>query len=105
MLQTYIASVLSGCCICCSAHTHMLQTYVVNGSSISDVCCSKCFMLQVFHEQARQGGAGEGGPLGRSGPRVRAGSEAGAVAGAEHRAVSMGMAAGAEHEAKSMDEQ
>jgi hypothetical protein len=30
---------------------------------------------------------------------VRAGSEAGVAAGAEHKAVSMGVAAGAEHEA------
>ena len=55
LFQTYVASVLSGCCICCSAHTHMLQAYVINVASVSDVCCSKCFMLQVFHEQAWQG--------------------------------------------------
>jgi hypothetical protein len=60
---------------------------------------TNAFMLQVFHEQARQGGASEGGPLGRSGPHVREGSEAGAGAGVEHKAVSMGVVAGAEHEA------
>jgi hypothetical protein len=53
MFQKYIASALSRCYICYSAHTYMLQTYVVNVLSVSDVCCSKCFMLQVFHEQAR----------------------------------------------------
>jgi hypothetical protein len=56
----------------------------------------------VFHEQARQGGAGEGGPLGRRCPRVRARSETGATAGAEHKAVSMGVAVEAEHETASM---
>jgi hypothetical protein len=33
----------------------MLQANVVNVSSVSDVCCSKCFMLQVLHQQALQG--------------------------------------------------
>jgi hypothetical protein len=28
MFQMYVASVLSGCCICCSSYIHMLQTYV-----------------------------------------------------------------------------
>jgi hypothetical protein len=82
LFQMYIANVLFGCCICCSAHTHILQACAVNVSSISDahthilqacavnissilyVCCSKCFMLKVFHEQAWQGGVGEGGPRG-----------------------------------------
>jgi hypothetical protein len=62
MFQMYVASVLSGCYICCSGHTHMLQEYVLNISSISYTCCSKCFMLQVFHEQTRKVGAGRGGP-------------------------------------------
>jgi hypothetical protein len=62
LFQTYVASVLSRCCLCCSAHIHMLQTYVINVSCVSDVCCSQCFMLQVLHEQTRQGGAGECGP-------------------------------------------
>jgi hypothetical protein len=83
----------------------MLQMYVVNVSSVLNVCCSKYFMLQVFHDQARQGGTGEGGPLGRSGPRVHAGSEAGVAAGVEHKAVSMGLAAGAEHKAASIGKQ
>ena len=34
------------------------------------ICCTG-IMLQMFHVQARQGGAGEGGPLGRNGPCVR----------------------------------
>jgi hypothetical protein len=101
----YVAIVLSGCCICCRAHTHMLQTYVVNVSPVSDVCCSKCFKLQVFHEQAWQGGTGEGGPLGRSGPRMRTGSEASAVRGAEHEAICMGVAVGTEHETASIGEE
>ena len=79
----------------------MLQAYVVNISSVSDVCCSKCFMLQVFYEQARQGCADEGGPLGRSGPRVRTGSEA----GTEQKTISMGVAADVEHKTTSMGEQ
>jgi hypothetical protein len=36
-----------------------------------------------------RGGIGKGGPLGRSGPRVCAGSKAGAAVGAEHEATSM----------------
>jgi hypothetical protein len=84
---------------------HTLQcpyTYAVNILSVSDVCYSKCFMLQVFQEQAWQGGVGEDGPLGRSGPCVRTGSKVGAAADAEHKAISMGVAAEAEHETASM---
>jgi hypothetical protein len=100
LIYAYVASVLSRCC---NAHAHMLQVYVVNVSSVLDVCCSKCFILQVFHKQARQGGAGEGGPLGHSGPRTRARKRTGRVAvGAEHKAVSMDLATSAEHEAASM---
>jgi hypothetical protein len=42
----------------------MLQECVLNVSFVSDVCCSKCFVLQVFYEQAREvsGSAGRGGP-------------------------------------------
>jgi hypothetical protein len=58
----------------------MLQTYAINVSPISDIYCSKYFMLQVFHEHAWQEGAGEGGPLGGSGPRIRMESEADAQA-------------------------
>jgi hypothetical protein len=45
-----------------------------------------------------------GGSLGhmRSRPRVRMGSQAGAIAGVEHKVVSMSVAAGVEHEAASM---
>jgi hypothetical protein len=99
-LQMYVASALSGCYICCSARTH--KAYVVNISSVLDVCYNKYFILQVFHEQARHEDAGEDGPLGCNGPDMRTGSEASAIAGGEHKAVSMGMAAGAEHEAASM---
>jgi hypothetical protein len=48
--QTYIASILSECCICCSGYTHMLHAYVPNISFVLDICCSKSSMLQVFHE-------------------------------------------------------
>jgi hypothetical protein len=88
LFQTYVTNLLCGCCICYSAHTHMLQAYVVNVSSISDVCCCKYFMLQVFHQQARLEGIGRGGPLGCTG------SQADATVGAEHKVVSTGMAAG-----------
>ena len=60
------------------------------------------FVLQVFHEHTRQGGAGEGGPLRRSGPRVRVGSKVVTAVDAEHKAISMDMAAGAEHETASI---
>jgi hypothetical protein len=42
----HVASVLSGCCICCCGYTRMLQVYVPNGSK-----CFSCFrrMLQVFY--------------------------------------------------------
>jgi hypothetical protein len=97
----------------------MLQVFYLNVAYVAvpiHICCTrmccKCFiyverMLQQMlygasvHEQARQGDAGEGGPLRRSGPPVRAGSEAGAAAGAEHKAVSVG----AEHEVASISGQ
>jgi hypothetical protein len=56
-----------------ASHTHMLQECVLNVSSISDVCCSKCFVLQVFHKQAREVSAGRGGPC-VCGKRSRRGS-------------------------------
>jgi hypothetical protein len=52
-------------------------------------------MLQVFHQQALQGGTCGGGPLGCSGSCV-CGKRSGHNVGAEHKAVSMGVAAGAE---------
>jgi hypothetical protein len=88
-LYTYVASVcfkcfscfkhmlqvfLSGCCICCDGYTRILQVYVLNVSFVLDVCCSKCFMLQVLHDQTRKVGANGGGPL------MCAGSEAGVAA-------------------------
>jgi hypothetical protein len=88
LFQTYVVSVLSGCCICCSEHTHILQPYVLNVSSFSDVRCNKCFMLQVFHEQAPEVGAGGvvttgaavpracGKRSGRGGPHVHAQQQA-----------------------------
>jgi hypothetical protein len=49
MLQQvfHAASVLSGCCICCSGYTHMLQVYVSSVSAILDVC-RKCF-IWILH--------------------------------------------------------
>jgi hypothetical protein len=73
LFQTYVASILRGCWLCC-------KCMFVNVLSVSNVCCSKCIMLQVLHDQTREVGADGGGPLGRSGPRVRTRGEAGAVA-------------------------
>jgi hypothetical protein len=39
---TYVASVLSGYCICCSGYIHILQAYVPNVLPILDMCCM-CF--------------------------------------------------------------
>jgi hypothetical protein len=53
-------------------------------------------MLQVFHEQTRQGWAqAKVVPSGAAVPPC-------AAAGAEHKAISIGVAAGVEHEAASM---
>jgi hypothetical protein len=43
LIQTYVASVLCGCCICFSGYTHMLQVVIQNVSSVSDICC-RCFI-------------------------------------------------------------
>jgi hypothetical protein len=37
LFQTSVASVLSGCYICCSGYTHMLRAYVPNVSHVLDV--------------------------------------------------------------------
>jgi hypothetical protein len=58
LFQMYAESVLSRCCIYCNAYTHMLQTYVSNVSAVSDVYCRKFFILQVFHKQTWEAGAG-----------------------------------------------
>jgi hypothetical protein len=88
LFQTYVVSVLSGCCICCSGHTHILQAYILNVSSFSDVRCNRCFMLQMFHEQAPEVGTGGvvttgtavphvcGKRSGRGGPHVHAQQQA-----------------------------
>ena len=39
--QTYVASVLFGCCICCNGYVAIVC--FLNVSSISDVCCN-CFI-------------------------------------------------------------
>jgi hypothetical protein len=73
LFQTYVVSVLSVWYMLRWAYTyvasvclefHQFGTYV-----IANVLCCKCCMTWKV-------GVGEGGPLGRSGPRVRAGSEA-----------------------------
>jgi hypothetical protein len=61
MFRTYVASVLSVCCIC---FTHMLHVFYLDVAYVSHICCnsifqvfylcsmyvaSKCFMWQVFH--------------------------------------------------------
>ena len=47
LFQTYVASILFGCCICCSDHTLMLQVYVLNISGVSNVRC-KCFLNVAY---------------------------------------------------------
>jgi hypothetical protein len=39
-------SVLSRCCICCTAYTHILQVYVSNISAVCNTCC-KCFIWML----------------------------------------------------------
>jgi hypothetical protein len=68
MLQVFYLDVVVTIHTCC-------KRMFVNVSSVLDVCCSKCFIL---HDHAR--GTNRGGPLGRSGPRVREGSKVGVVA-------------------------
>jgi hypothetical protein len=101
-LYTYVASVYFKYFTCFKRMLHMLQcsyTYVASicckCSIYSDVCCSKCFTVQVFHQQARLEDIGRGGPLGRSG-------QAGTTAGTKHKAIFIGVAVGVEHEATFM---
>jgi hypothetical protein len=102
LFQTYVASVLSGCCIYCSAHTHMLQAYVVNVSSISDVCYNKCFYVanvssavvakgrrQRWPPRARWSPRADGKPSGRNSKRRAQAISIGVVAGVEHEAACM----------------
>ena len=67
MFYLDVADVAVAIHICC-------KRMFVNTSVVLDVYCSKCFMLQVLHDQAQKVGADGGGPL------VRAGSEAGVIA-------------------------
>jgi hypothetical protein len=46
LFQTYVASVLSRCCIYCTSYTRMLQVYVSNVSAVSNVR-SKCFIWML----------------------------------------------------------
>jgi hypothetical protein len=44
MFPTYVASVLSGCCIC---FTHILQVFYLDVAYVSHMCCNtifKCFI-------------------------------------------------------------
>ena len=91
MLQVYVINVSAFSNVCCKV-LYLDVAYVavaihicckcmfVNVSFISDVCCSKCFMLQVLHDQALEVGIDGGGSLGCTGPRMCAGSQAGAAA-------------------------
>jgi hypothetical protein len=47
LFQTYIVSVLFGCCICCNGYTRMLQVYVSNVLALSNVCC-KWFIQMLY---------------------------------------------------------
>jgi hypothetical protein len=91
---------------------HILQCPYIY---VANVCC-KCFicfgrMLQQILYVASvpwagtARGTGEGGTLGRNGPRVRVASEVSVAAGQEHKAVSMGVAAGTKYEAASISRQ
>jgi hypothetical protein len=91
-LSTYVATVCFNCFKCMLEVFYLDVIYVavtihicckrmfVNVSSASNVCCRKCFMLQVLHDQTREVDANGDGPLRRSDPHVRAGSEAGLAA-------------------------
>jgi hypothetical protein len=59
-------------------------------------------MLQVFYEQARQEGTGEGGPLGRSGPVCVRESKWAQQQAQSTKLLSKDVTAGAEHEATSI---
>ena len=59
----YVAVAIHICC----------KHVFVNVSSV----CSKCFLLQVLHDQAWEVDADGGGPLGHSGPRVCARKQSG----------------------------
>ena len=68
LFHTYVASVLSGCCICCSCYTHMLQVYLQIFHPF------KMYIVEVLHvatSQVQDAGACGGGPCGRSSPHVR----------------------------------
>jgi len=67
-LHTYVASVLSSCCICCSCYTHMLQVYLQIFHPF------QMYIVEVLHvatTQVQDAGACGGGPRGRSSPHVR----------------------------------
>jgi hypothetical protein len=37
VFQTYVSSVLFGCCICCYGYPRMFQAYVLSISDVSDI--------------------------------------------------------------------
>jgi hypothetical protein len=43
---TYVTSVLSRCCICCTSYISMLQAYISNVFVVLNVCC-KCFIWML----------------------------------------------------------
>jgi hypothetical protein len=107
LFQTYVASVLSGCCICYTSYTRMLQVYVSNVSAASNVCC-KCFiwMLQCTYTCCKCF-ISFGYMLQQMLYIVClcARSEAGAAASTKHKAISIDVAVGTEHKATSIGEQ
>jgi hypothetical protein len=50
LFPTYVASVLSGYCICCTGYIFMLLVYVSNVLAVSNLCCKYCiWMLHMLH--------------------------------------------------------
>ena len=83
MLQVYVLNISVVLNIYCKYFIWMLHMLQLSYTHVASVCCKYfiCFgrmlqqMLHVatvpFYEQAREGDADGGGPLGRSGPCVR----------------------------------
>jgi hypothetical protein len=81
MLQVYVSNVSPVSIVCCRCFIWMLHMLQCPYTYVASVCCNyfiyfgcmlwqMFFTLQVFYQQARLGGAGRGGALGRSSPRV-----------------------------------
>jgi hypothetical protein len=81
MLQVYVLNVSLVSIVCCKCFIWMLHMLQCPYTYVASVCCNyfiyfgcmlrqMFFTLQVLYQQARLGGAGRGGPLGRNSPRV-----------------------------------